>query len=102
MAKPRPCVQCGVIFLPEFPKGAARTCSDECSHARRKATANMAAKAYYRRNVEVARAKSREHGRRDPAKKKAAWQEWAKKNRDRINARCRARYAEQREAAHAD
>ncbi len=98
MAKPRPCVQCGVIFLPEFPKGAARTCSDECSQARRKATANSAAKAYYRRNLQVSRAKSRANGRRDPAKTKALWQAWSAKNRDRINAHKRTRYAAQREA----
>ncbi len=99
MAKPRPCVQCGVIFLPEFPKGAARTCSDECSHARRKATANTASKVYYRRNLAECRAKSRENGRRDPAKKNALWLAWSEKNRDRINAQKRARYAAQREAA---
>ena len=93
MAKKRPCVQCGVIFLPEFPKGAARTCSDECSYARRRATANEAGKTYSKRHANAIRAKSIERARLNPEKKKARWNAWAAANREHRNERQRALYA---------
>jgi hypothetical protein len=100
MAKPRPCVQCGVIFLPEFPRGAARTCSEQCSHARRKAVVNAASKRYGDRNRAAVRTIGKQWRERNRSKAKANWQAWAKSNRAHINAQKRARYAERlREAA---
>ncbi len=98
MAKPRPCVQCGVIFLPEFPRGAARTCSDECSHARRKAVLKAADKTFRTKHAKAIRAKSIERAKRNPEKKKARWNAWAASKRKTRNAKNREWYAANREA----
>lgn len=96
MAKLRPCVQCGATFLPEFPGGARRTCSDECAKERRRANSNKNSKIYYRRNLKVRRAKALEWVKKNPERKRAAWNDWAQRNRKRRNAQKRAQYAKNR------
>lgn len=93
MAKPRPCAHCGVIFTPEFPRGAARMCSPECVTARRKVTGNAAAKRYYKRNMQARREKSRTYAREHRAQMNASWLDWANRNREHKNAKERERYA---------
>lgn len=93
MATPRPCAHCGVIFLPEFPRGAARMCSPECVEARRAEQMRLRSKRYYERNTEARRAKSRDHGRTNRAAKNAEWRNWAERNREHKNAKQRERYA---------
>lgn len=94
--KIRPCVHCGALFRPEFPRGAARTCSDECGKARRRATANDAGKRYHAKNADARNAERAAHSRANRPQRNAAWNEWASRNRDRRNAAKRARYAEQK------
>lgn len=91
--KPRPCVHCGAIFRPEFPRGAARTCSPECAKERKRATVRAANRASFQRDPEKWRKKSREYGRANPEKRRAKWNAWAKRNREHHNATNRARYA---------
>jgi hypothetical protein len=94
--KIRPCVHCGSLFRPEFPKGAARTCSDECAKARRRVTHNAAAKTYYAKNAEEITAKVREREKANPEKKRETWNRWMRRHREQWNAYNRARYAKGR------
>jgi len=98
MAKQRPCVHCGVIFLPEFPQGAARTCSDDCAAERRKATRRVADRKYRRVHAEEMRPKNSERAKRNRPKRKVTEAAWIAKNRDHYNAAKRAWYAENHEA----
>lgn len=93
--KIRPCVHCGTPFRPEFPKGAARTCSNECAKARRRVTANAAGKRYYAAHTEALRNTARDHARAaDPEERREKWNAWARRNREHRNAYSRKRYAE--------
>lgn len=65
--KPRPCAHCGATFRPEFPKGAARTCSPECSKEHRRQTRKVHLRTYYVRNIDALRA----HYRRAQAERRA-------------------------------
>lgn len=93
MAKPRPCAHCGVIFLPEFPRGAARMCSPECVAARRRVTARAASARYYERNTDARREWARDYASANRDKKNAEWRDWARRNREHKNAKARERYA---------
>jgi len=97
--KIRPCVHCGAMFRPEFPKGAARTCSDECAKARRRATANVAGRRYHAKNANAISEKKREYYQAHPEKKREMWNRWARRNREHWNAYNRARYATKRSGA---
>lgn len=99
--KIRPCVHCGSLFRPEFPKGAARTCSDECAKARRRATANAAGKTYYAKNAEGIAAKVRERAKANPEKKRETWNKWARRHREQHNAYNRQRHTANRDAINA-
>lgn len=101
MAKHRPCVHCGVTFLPEFPKGAARTCSDECAAERRKATRRVADRKYRRVHAEKMKPKNSERAKRNRSKRRLMEAAWVAKNRDRYNASERERYAANRDAINA-
>lgn len=93
MAKPRPCAHCGVIFLPEFPRGAARMCSPECVTARRHGQQLVRSKRYYERNKDERREHAREYAREHRDELNARWKDWARRNREHKNAKARERYA---------
>ncbi len=93
MVKPRPCAHCGVIFLPEFPRSAARMCSPECLKARRQVQQLASTKRYYERNKDERREHAKKYARENRDVMSARWNDWARRNRERRNARQRELYA---------
>lgn len=86
------------MFRPEFPRGAARTCSLECAKERKRATVRAANRAYFERNPEQMREKSRDYARANRAERAQKWLTWARKNREHHNAKNRERYAKRKGA----
>lgn len=94
MATSRPCAHCGLIFLPEFPRGAARMCSPECVSARRHAQQLARSKRYRSCN----KAQCREYDARKTREVlNARMRDWVSRNREHRNARRRERYAKAQE-----
>lgn len=94
----RDCVECGDTFEVEPGKGLAKTCSPECSHEHRKKYQRAYALNRYRADPEASRAHRRNKYAKNPEPILARNAEWEQANREKINARIRALYAERKGA----
>lgn len=60
-AKQKQCVVCGRTFLPVPPKHAAKTCSEECAHARRLQRGREFARRKYAEQKALAHGQQQDH-----------------------------------------